>query len=172
MGPLWSSWDSNEEIRKISGIWGRNWDSEIGILMKKLGLWGRNWDSNEEIRTLMKKVGLILRNWDSDEEIGTLMKTHPAVIYLSVRSRLPPPLMIIALAAGSSLCLDWYASFRVSLRFCAVVQLHLSWCIPYIYKIVQEGSNLNQLPNEVIYVLYSVSFSSVINFGPSHPVLG
>ena len=151
MGPGWSSWDSNEEIRtmmKISGIWGRNWDSEIGILMKKLGLWGRNWDSNEEIRTLMKKVGLIWRNWDSDEEIGTLMKTHPAVIYLSVRSRLPPPLMIIALAAGSSLCLDWYASFRVSLRFCAVVQLHLSWCIPYIYKVVRDRSNLNQLPNE------------------------
>ena len=157
MGPLWSSWDSNEEIRTM-------------MKRKKLRLW--NWDPDEEIGTLRKKVGLIWRNWDSDEEIGTLMKTHPAVIYLSVRSRLPPPLMIIALAAGSSLCLDWYASFRVSLRFCAVVQLHLSWCIPYIYKIVQEGSNLNQLPNEVIYVLYSVSFSSVINFGPSHPVLG
>ena len=166
-GPKWRNLDSDEEIgtlMKILGLmkklvtWWKNWDSEIGTCVKKfvpflnkLGLVWRNWYP-------------LWRNWDADEEIGTLMKTHPAVIYLSVRSRLPPPLMIIALAAGSSLCLDWYASFRVSLRFCAVVQLHLSWCIPYIYKIVREGSNLNQLPNEVIFALYSVSFVSIINF--------
>ena len=149
---------------KISGIWWRNWDSENGILMKKLGLWGRNWASNEEIRTLMKKVGLIWRNWDSDEEIGTLMKTHPAVIYLSVRSRLPPPLMIIALAAGSSLCLDWYASFRVSLRFCAVVQLHLSWCIPYIYKVVRDRSNHTSYLSQTPQTCLCKNFLSGVNF--------
>ena len=186
-GLRWRNWDSYEDIgtheeignlMKKLRLW--NWDlcEEIGTLfeeirtcvkklvpfMKKMGRSWRNWDSDEEIRTLKKKLGLWWRNWNSEEKNGTLMKTHPAVIYLSVRSRLPPPLMIIALAAGSSLCLDWYASFRVSLRFCAVVQLHLSWCIPYIYKIVREGSNLNQLPNEVIFALYSVSFVSIINF--------
>ena len=147
---LWK-WDPNEVVEtlmKKSGPWWRYRESEEEIETLKLGSWWRNWDSEEEIGTLMKKSGPWWRKWDSYEEIGTLMKTHPAVIYLSVRSRLPPPLMIIALAAGSSLCLDWYASFRVSLRFCAVVQLHLSWCIPYIYKVVRDRSNLNQLPNE------------------------